>query len=240
MKLGLLCLVSATALLYAQTSNRNDSSDQKKEAPELQRIHASTAAFTEMMDAKDGGIAQDILDRAACIGIIPNLKRAAFFFGGQYGRGLVTCRLPGAKAAQWSAPSMIVLEGGSFGLQFGAGEADVIFAVMNRSGEQKLTHDKITLGADAAGMAGPVGREVQANTDVWMKAEILSWSRAHGVFAGVSIEGASLRPDNDANRALYGRDFTQGEILRGEARPPAAARTLITRLERYVPKQTGD
>lgn len=236
MRLGLLCLISAAALVYGQATT---GSTNAKASDEVKRIQAATAAFEEMVNAPDGGIATDIMDSAHCIAIVPNLKRGAFFFGGRYGRGLVTCRTTGNN---WSAPSMIVVEGGSFGLQFGGGEADIILAVMNRAGQEKLTHDKFTIGGDVAGMAGPVGREVQAQTDAWMKAQILSWSRAHGLFAGVSVEGASVRPDNDANAALYGADVTQRQILHGDVKAPAAARPLLSRLERYVPKEgvTGE
>lgn len=137
---------------------------------------------------------------------------------------------------------MVVLEGGSFGLQIGAGETDVVFTVMNRQGEDRLMKDKFTLGAGAAVMAGPVGRSAQAETDAMMTAEILSWSRSRGVFAGVDLNGASLRPDNDDNHALYGRDVTQREILHGDVTPPADMGRLHHELERYAwkePHHTG-
>ena len=129
---------------------------------------------------------------------------------------------------------MVVLDGGSIGLQIGAGETDVVFAVMNASGEKRLTQDKFTLGGEAAVMAGPVGRDAKAQTDAMMTAEILSWSRAHGVFAGVDLSGASLRPDHDDNRALYGRDASQQQILHGDVPVPEAASRLYTELERYA------
>ncbi len=243
MKSALLCrtlgltlgLISA-AVLVAQT----DTSRVDKNAPnEIKRIQAATAAFDEMMQAKDGGIAQDILEKAQCIGIVPNLKRAAFIFGGRYGRGIVTCRM---SANRWSAPAMIAVEGGSFGLQAGAAEADVVFAVMKRSGLDKLLSDKFQIGGNVTGAVGPVGREIKADTDIAMRAEILSWSRARGVFAGVSLEGAAVHSDNDANTALYGKEVSYRQILTDTGvRPPEAARPLLTELARFVPKSTtGD
>jgi lipid-binding SYLF domain-containing protein len=238
MKLGLLCLVSCAALLHAQT----DTSQVDKNAPpEVKRIQAATVAFDEMMHAKDGGVAQDILEKAQCVGIVPNLKRAAFIFGAEYGRGIVTCRIAGGN--RWSAPAMIAVEGGSFGLQAGAAEADVVFAVMNRSGMDKMLADKFTIGANVTGAIGPIGREVKAQTDATMRAEVLSWSRARGVFAGVSLDGASVHSDNEANHKLYGADASHRAILEGKVPPPPAARALLTELARYAPKErktTGD
>jgi lipid-binding SYLF domain-containing protein len=136
---------------------------------------------------------------------------------------------------KWSAPSLIIIEGGSIGLQIGLGETDLVFTVNNQSGEDKLMKDKVTIGGDVAGMIGPVGREAQAQTDALMHAEILSWSRSRGVFAGVSLEGASLRADNNDNRALYRREVTQQEILHGKVMPPSAARPLYQALRKYAP-----
>ena len=239
MKSGWVCLLSAAFLLPAIQAQTDTTKVNQNASPEVKRIQAGTAAFDEMMHAKDGGIAQDILEKAQCIGIVPNLKRAAFFFGGQYGRGIVTCR---TTAANWSAPAMIAIEGGSFGLQFGGGETDVVFAVMNRSGMDKLMSDKFAIGANVTGAIGPIGREIQANTDVEMRAEILSWSRARGVFAGVSLQGATIHPDRDADAKLYGSDVEFRSILNGHAAVPPSARALLTALSRYVPKEprTGE
>ncbi|SRR5579885_2120854 len=229
MKRGLLCLLSAAALLAQSDTSKVD----QKASLEVKRIQAANAAFHEMMDAKDGGIAQDILEDAQCIGIVPNLKRAAFIFGGEYGRGIVTCR--NGKNG-WTAPSMIAVQGGSFGLQAGASEADLVFAVMKRSGMDKLLSDKFSIGGNVSGAIGPVGRDIKARTDATMKAEILSWSRARGVFAGVSLEGSSIHADKDANAELYGKEMHHAEILSGKVPPPDAARPLLTTLSRYVPK----
>lgn len=161
------------------------------------RIRESATVLSEIMNAGDRGIPDDLLHKAQCVGIIPNLKRAGFIVGAKYGKGVLTCRT--RDGAGWSGPSTVRIEGGSIGLQIGLGETDVIFAVMNRGGEEKLMADKFTVGGDASAMAGPVGRSTTAQTDAMMNAEILSWSRSRGVFAGVSLEGATLRPDHDDN-----------------------------------------
>lgn len=207
---------------------------------DVKRINAAATTLTEIMHAKDGGIPQDLMQKAYCVGIIPAAKRAGFVVGGHYGKGLVTCRIHDSN--RWSAPSMVVLEGGSFGLQIGAGETDIVFTVMNANGENKLMKDKVTIGADVMAAAGPLGRNVGAETDAEMRAEMLTWSRSRGAFAGVDIQGASLRPDKDDNAALYGRAVTQAELLHGQVTPPAAAHALYTELERYAPKQphTGE
>src|SRR5215469_5409347 len=174
-------------------------------------IRESAAVLGEIMNAKDRGIPEDLLEKAQCVGIIPNLKRAGFIVGAKYGKGVVTCRTGGG----WSAPEIARIEGGSIGLQIGAGETDVVFLVMNERGMNRLMEDKFTVGADASVMAGPVGRSAQAETDAMMHAEILAWSRSRGVFAGIALDGATLRPDKDDNRELYGREVTAQEILHG-------------------------
>jgi lipid-binding SYLF domain-containing protein len=194
------------------------------------RVDASTEVLSEILHAKDKGIPEDLLGKAQCVGIVPSLKRAGFIVGAKYGKGVVVCRTEHG----WSGPSTIRIEGGSFGLQIGAGETDLVFIVMNRHGVDDLMKDKFTLGGDASAMAGPVGRTAQAQTDALMRAEILSYSRSHGIFAGVSLEGSTLRPDNDDNRALYGRDVTHREILTGQVKRPAVARPLYAELNRYT------
>jgi lipid-binding SYLF domain-containing protein len=231
MRLALLCLVSAVLVCAQTDTSRVDQSASK----ETKRIQAATVAFEEMMGAKDGGIAQDILEKAQCIGIIPNLKRAAFVFGAQYGRGIAACR---TTATHWSAPAMIAVQGGSFGLQAGAAETDIVFAVMNKSGMEKLLSDKFGIGANVTGAIGPVGRDIKAGTDITMRAEVLSWSRARGVFAGVSLEGATVHSDGDANIALYGREMSHRSILEGHAKPPEVTEKLRTDLSHYAPKET--
>ena len=195
------------------------------------RVAASAEVLSEILHAKDKGIPGDLLSKALCVGIVPSLKRAGFIFGAKYGKGEVVCRIDRG----WSAPATIRIEGGSFGLQIGAGETDVVFIVMNRHGVEDLMKDKFTLGGDASVMAGPVGRSSEAQTDALMRAEILGYSRAHGIFAGVALEGSTLRPDNDDNRELYGRQVTQRQILMGQMRRPAVARPIYMELDRYAP-----
>jgi lipid-binding SYLF domain-containing protein len=206
----------------------------EKEVDEhTKRIHESAVVLGEVMGADDKGIPQDLLEKAQCVGVVPNLKRAGFILGGKYGKGVLTCRTQGVTG--WSALSTIRIEGGSIGFQIGAGETDVVFAVMNQRGVDKLMEDKFTLGGDASVMAGPVGRSAEARTDAMMRAEILSWSRSRGIFAGVSLEGATLRPDNDDNEKIYHRSVTQKELLRGGVTPPASATALYTELNKYAP-----
>jgi len=195
------------------------------------RISESATVLSEIMHANDKGIPADVLDKSQCVGIVPNLKRAGFIVGAKYGKGVVVCRAQGG----WSAPSTIRIEGGSIGLQIGAGETDVVFIVMNERGMNKLMQDKFTVGADVSAMAGPVGRSAEARTDAMMHAEILSYSRARGAFVGISLDGATMRPDNEDNSKLYGRAATQEEILRGRVKPPASADSLYTELNRYAP-----
>lgn len=197
------------------------------------RIRESGTVLTEILDAKDKGIPEDLLEKSQCVGIIPNLKRAGFIVGAKYGKGVVVCRTGGVEG--WSAPSTVRVEGGSVGFQIGAGETDLVFIVMNRRGMDKLMSDKFTVGGDASVMAGPVGRSGEAKTDAMMHAEILSYSRSRGVFAGVSLEGATLRPDHDDNRALYGSGATQHEILSGGVKPPASAKGIYAELNRVAP-----
>lgn len=204
----------------------------------VKRINTAATVFEEMMAAPDKGVPRELLEQAQCIGIVPGLKRAGFIVGAKYGKGVLVCRT--ANNA-WSAPSTIRVEGGSVGLQIGAGETDLLFVVKHGSGEEKLMQDKFTFGGDASAMAGPVGRTSEAQTDAQMHAEILSYSRARGVFAGISLEGSTLRPDNDDNREIYGRDVTQKEILTGTVHRPAEAKTLYSLLDRYTlhPKRSA-
>jgi lipid-binding SYLF domain-containing protein len=196
------------------------------------RIRESATVLNEIMGASDKGIPQDLLGKAQCVGIIPNLKRAGFIIGAKYGKGVLTCRLPDGA---WSAPSTMRVEGGSIGLQIGAGETDVVFIVMNKSGMEKLMRDKFTIGGDASVMAGPVGRSAEARTDAMMSAEILAWSRSRGVFGGISLEGATLRPDNDDNAKIYHQPVTQRELINGKIPPPASASALFDELNRWAP-----
>jgi lipid-binding SYLF domain-containing protein len=198
------------------------------------RIRVSREVLNEILDAKDKGIPDDLLGKAECVGVIPSLKRAGFIVGAKYGKGVVVCRTDSG----WSAPSTVIVEGGSVGFQIGAGETDLVFIVMNHRGMDHLMADKFTIGGDASVMAGPIGRTGEAQTDAMMNAEILSYSRSRGVFAGVSLEGATLRPDHKDNREMYGRDVTQREILTGVVPRPAGADALYADLDRF-PKRTA-
>jgi lipid-binding SYLF domain-containing protein len=202
-------------------------------------IQQSANVFQEIMAAPDNSIPQNLLQKARCVGIVPNLKKAGFIVGAKYGKGVLVCRTANASPA-WSAPEFIRIEGGSVGLQIGAGETDVVFLVMNQSGENGLLQDKFTMGAEGGVMAGPVGRSAEAQTDAAMKAEILGYSRSRGVFAGIALNGATLRPDSGDNKALYGSEATPREILQGTVKPPADAQTLYSELNRYSGKNTGD
>jgi len=194
------------------------------------RITESATVFHEVMGTPEKGIPQEIVEKAQCIGIVPGLKRAGFIVGAKYGKGVLVCRADGS----WSAPSTIRVEGGSVGFQIGAGETDLVFVVQNRSGMEKLMQDKFTFGGSASAMAGPVGRTAEAETDAQLHAEILSYSRARGLFAGISLEGSTLRPDNEDNQEIYGRPATQSEILTGKVPPPASAQALYGELNRFT------
>lgn len=186
------------------------------------RLNDAGTVIQEMMGMNDKGVPQDLINKAQCIAVVPGVKKAGFIFGAKYGKGFVACRKTGGGAG-WSAPAAIAVEGGSVGFQIGASEQDVILLVMNSSGQQKLLQDKFTIGGDATAAAGPVGRDLSAQTDAQLHAEILSYSRARGLFAGIALTGATLRPDHDANRELYGQDMGNKEILSGDVPAPAAA-----------------
>ena len=190
----------------------------------------ATHVFSEIMATPDKGIPEDLLGKAHCIVIVPGLKQAAFGVGGKFGRGYAICR---RERAGWGAPAAIRVEGGSFGFQIGASSTDVIMLVMNEQGMRRLMEDKFTLGGEATVAAGPVGRSTAANTDVQLSAEILSWSRSKGLFAGVALQGATLRGDEDANQELYGTKLISKDILLTDRKVPAGAQALISALNRY-------
>jgi lipid-binding SYLF domain-containing protein len=197
----------------------------------VKRLQESAQVISEVMGTPDKAIPQDLLNRADCIVVVPGMKKGAFIVGGKYGRGFISCR--NESGAGWSAPGAVRVEGGSFGFQIGGSETDVVMLIMNRRGADKLMTSKFTLGADASVAAGPVGRTSAADTDALMHAEILTWSRARGVFAGVALNGATLRPDDDTNKDLYGSAMAEKDIVFGKVPPPAAAQPLLTELNRY-------
>lgn len=199
------------------------------------RLDAAADLMTEMMQASDKGVPQDLLNRAECVVLVPGLKKAGFVFGAKYGRGFAMCRH--ASGTGWSAPAAIRIEGGSFGFQIGASEQDVLLLVMNETGMKHLLSNKFTVGAEATAAAGPVGRDASAQTDAVMRAEMLSYSRSRGLFAGISLQGATLRPDNDANEELYGKPLENRTILTTAVAPPPAAAKLETLLNRNSARQ---
>ena len=199
------------------------------------RFTDSATVLTEIHNAPDKDVPQDLWNKAACVVVIPGLKKAAFVVGGEFGEGLLSCRHAGA----WSAPVFMQLEKGSWGLQIGAQSIDLVLLVMNEGGVDKLLNNKVTLGADASVAAGPVGRNAQAATDAQLHAEILSYSRAQGLFAGIDISGGVLRPDKDDNLDLYGANVTPKEIASGRVQMPDVARPFINALDRKGPVGTS-
>ncbi len=200
-------------------------------AKEVERLRESAEVFNEIMSIPEKAIPADLVARAECIVIVPSMKKGGFVVGGHYGKGMVSCRRPGR---QWGPPSMLTMGGGSFGLQIGGQAVDVVMLIMNRKGKNFLVKDKFTLGADASAAAGPVGRAASAETNAAMRAEILTYSRARGLFAGVTLKGAVVKPDSDGNRDLYGREIPARAILvDGNAPTPAEARPLYAALAKY-------
>ena len=201
----------------------------------VKRLEEAAAVFSEIMATPDKGIPQDLLEKAHCIVIVPGLKKGAFIVGGKYGKGYLSCRNKSGEG--WSAPGTVRIEGGSVGLQIGGSETDVIMLVMNERGADRLLSSKFTLGAEGDVAAGPVGRSATAQTDAYMRAEILSWSRSRGVFAGLAFQGATLRQDLDDNNVLYGKKLENREIVTKGIRPPKAARKLLTLLNKYSSRE---
>ena len=202
----------------------------------VKRLQDSNTVLSEIMATSDKAIPQDLLDKAQCIVIVPGSKKVAFIIGGKFGRGFLSCRK--SDGVGWSAPGGVKVEGGSAGFQIGVSETDVIMLVLNKGGADKLLSSKFTVGADASVAAGPVGRTSSAETDALLHAEILSWSRARGVFAGIALNGATLRPDDETNKDLYHKDTTNREIVAG-ANSPAAAAQLLASLNKYSSRKTN-
>ena len=215
MRAALLAIATAGALLANEAG---------------ERAQAAATVLQEVMRTKDRAIPQDLLDKAHCAVVIPGMKGGAFIVGAKYGRGFMSCR---KGRAGWSAPAGVRMEGGSFGFQIGGQETDLVMLVLNRRGADKLMTSKFTLGGDASVAAGPVGRASSAETDALMRAEILSWSRNRGAFAGVSLKGSTLRPDEEANEELYGKKLTNREIVEGGVEVPQAAAPFVSALNKY-------
>jgi lipid-binding SYLF domain-containing protein len=206
-----------------------------KDNEAAQRLDAAAVVFAEVMAAPDKGIPQEMLEHAHCIVIVPDLKTAAFIVGGKYGKGVLSCR--NKVGPGWSAPGTVRIEGGSFGFQIGGSSTDLIMLVMNARGADKLLASKFTLGAEGSVAAGPVGRTATAQTDVQMHADILSWSRSQGLFAGVALEGATLRQDLDDNASIYGKKLENRDIVTKTRRVPPAAAKLINELNKYSARE---
>jgi SH3 domain-containing YSC84-like protein 1 len=221
---GLMALI---LLSWSQISSAKD-----KDEKEVDRVQNAGTVLKEILDIPDD-IPRDLLDKARCIIVFPSVVKAAFIVGGSYGRGVMVCRTGKDFAGPWGAPAMMALEGGSFGLQIGGQATDFVILVMDSRGASSLLHSKVKLGADASIAAGPKGRDAQAATDVTFRSEMLSYSRARGVFAGVSLEGSTVRPDEEANHRLYGRDVNAQQIIaESKVEAPAAAHDLIAILQK--------
>jgi lipid-binding SYLF domain-containing protein len=201
-----------------------------------ERLQDATSLFQEIMEAPDRSIPQDLLNKASCVVLVPGLKKGAFVVGGKYGKGFVVCRAP---EHGWGPPAAVRIEGGSFGLQLGFSSSDVVLLIMNERGMKRLMQSKFTIGGDATAALGPVGRNATAQTDAMMTAEILSWSRSRGVFAGASLDGSTLRSDVDENQALYQKRYTTKDILTGSVTPPAAAAPLLGVLTKFSMRKSN-
>ena len=199
------------------------------------RLTDAAAVLSEVMATPDKGIPHDLIQKAHCIVIVPELKTGAFIVGAKYGKGFISCR--NASGRGWSAPGSVRIEGGSVGFQIGGSSADLIMLVMNERGADKLMSNKFTLGGEASVAAGPVGRTAAAQTDAQMRADILSWSKSHGLFAGVSLQGATLREDLEDNAELYGKELSNREIVTTGVKPPASATPLLDLLNRYSARE---
>ncbi len=217
-----LCIMSAASWSYAANK-------------EQKRLENSGTVMQEVMGIPDN-IPQSLLEKAECIIVFPSVLKAAFVVGGSYGRGAMVCRSGEHFRGPWGAPAMYALEGGSVGFQLGGQATDLVLLVMNERGASAILNSKVKLGADASAAAGPKGRDASANTDATLRAEILSYSRSRGLFAGVSLEGSSLRPDNDANAEVYGRKITAKEIVMGhKITVPVSGRLMVRVLEKNAP-----
>jgi lipid-binding SYLF domain-containing protein len=228
--LGMLLALTAAPMLAARPDNEK----------ETDRLANSGVVMEEIMNIPDD-IPQDLLDKAECVIVFPSVLKAAFIVGGSYGRGAMVCRSGEHFTGPWGAPSMMALEGGSLGFQLGGQATDFVLLIMNPRGATAILNSKVKLGADMAAAAGPKGRDATAATDATLRAEILSYSRSRGLFAGISLEGSTLRPDNDGNEKLYGKKVTATQIIRQGAVPiPPSGRKLVSLLEKKSPKNHSD
>jgi len=210
------------------------------ESKEQSRLEECGEVLKEILNVPED-IPQDLLDKAECVIVVPSTKKGAFIVGVSYGRGAMSCRTGAHWTGPWSAPTMMALEGGSFGLQLGGQATDFVILVMNPRGANSLLSSKVKLGADASAAAGPKGRDTEASTDVYMRTEMLTYSRAQGLFAGISLEGSTLRPDGDANKDIYGREIDPKDVVRnGSVAVPASAKLMVDVLNKRSPKNLSD
>jgi SH3 domain-containing YSC84-like protein 1 len=232
-----LSLALCVALAGVAVGAQNKTKDQNQEQD---RLAECGVVMSEVLNVPDN-VPQEILDKAECVVVIPSMTKVALGVGGSYGRGAMVCRSGKAFNGSWGAPAMYAIEGGSFGLQLGAQATDVVLMVMNPRGVEAVLDRKVKLGGEVSAAAGPKGRHVEASTDASMRAEILSYSRSRGLFAGVSLEGTSLRPDDDATEQVYGRRLTAREIITGTTmRVPASGRALVDVMQKRAPhNQSG-
>lgn len=228
-----LSVISGALLLAPTLWGRATSTEQH-------RLQDAQSTLQAVLNAPDHGIPQGLLDHARCVIVMPNIVKAAFLIGGEGGHGVMECRTGANFSGPWGAPAMMTIGGGSYGAQIGIESTDFVILVMSDHGADALLHDKLTIGADASAAAGPVGRTAAAESDVSLQTDMLTYSRAKGLFAGVSLQGATLRPDLSADHNLYGRGFTTEQIVRGEAnvRTPAAADGLIALLKQDSPQRS--
>jgi lipid-binding SYLF domain-containing protein len=230
-KLLATAMVLALLPLLARADDKEKEEDRVKEAGQV---------LKEIINIPDD-IPKELVDKAECVIVLPSVKKGAIGIGGSYGRGVMTCRSGQHFTGPWGAPAMYALEGFNIGFQLGGQATDFVILVMNPRGAESLMGSKVKLGADASAAAGPKGRSAEGSTDVVMRAEMLSYSRSRGLFAGVSLEGSTLRPDNRANRKLYGREVKVKDILRaGKVGAPAAAHDMLAELNKYSPKNTSE
>jgi lipid-binding SYLF domain-containing protein len=204
--------------------------DEAKASKASDRVQAAADVLNQIQSAPDSGIPQEILSKAECVAVVPSMLKGGFIVGGKYGRGLASCRNPKG----WSAPAFFTIAGGSFGFQIGGQAVDLVMLIMNNDGMQRLLSSKVSLGADASVAAGPVGRHAEGNTDWKMRAQVLTYSRARGVFAGVSLNGAVMNQDKDSTREFYGHMMTTKAALTGEVDPPPAANAFLTTLAKWA------
>jgi lipid-binding SYLF domain-containing protein len=204
--------------------------DEPKQSKATDRVQSAADVLNEIQSAPDSGIPQEILSRSECVAVVPSMLKGGFIVGGKYGRGLASCRTPKG----WSAPAFFVVTGGSFGFQIGGQAVDLVMLIMNNDGMQHLLSSQFALGADASVAAGPVGRHAEGNTDWKMRAQVLTYSRARGVFAGVSLNGAVMKQDKDSTREFYGHMVTFKAALTGEVDPPAPANPFLSTLAKWA------